>query len=156
MSDDDIVIHVVDQIHESDSFSEETMKTWKETWDNKKMWIKCQTFFEAAYIPKKWYMDAKDQTSESMNKSTEADFNMYLDAIEMKATQENKEHSEHVQHITEQNAMLMALVNEQLKQTKELLEAMNKVKQEPKSNEGTNPEFKRMLSRIIWTLIKRS
>ena len=84
VSDDDIVNHVVDQVYESD------MTTWEETQDNEKTWIKCQTFFEAAYTARKWYIDAKSQTSESRDEFTEADFNMYLNAIKLKATQENK------------------------------------------------------------------
>ena len=32
--DDNIVIHVVDQMYESNWFSEDTMTTWEETQDN--------------------------------------------------------------------------------------------------------------------------
>ena len=46
-SDDDIIIHVVDQMHESDWFSEETMTKWEETNDDTKMWQTCQNFEEA-------------------------------------------------------------------------------------------------------------
>ena len=37
MLDDDIIIHVVDQMYESDWFSKETMTKWEETNDNTKM-----------------------------------------------------------------------------------------------------------------------
>ena len=48
-----IIIHVVDQIYESDWFSEETMMAWEDTQDFQKMWAKHQAFFEVAYIARK-------------------------------------------------------------------------------------------------------
>ena len=48
MSGNNIVIHVVDQIYESDCFSEEMMTKWEETNENTKTW--CQELFEEAYI----------------------------------------------------------------------------------------------------------
>ena len=39
--DNDIVIYVVDQMYESDWFSEDTMTKWEETNDNKKTWKQC-------------------------------------------------------------------------------------------------------------------
>ena len=42
VSDEDIVIHVADQIIESDWFSEETMTTWDKIPDSDKTWSKCQ------------------------------------------------------------------------------------------------------------------
>ena len=77
--------------------------------------MKCWEFFTEAYISYKIDNDANGQTNESMSKFTEADFNTYLNAIETKSTQENKEHNEHIQQVTEQNATLLALVQEQQK-----------------------------------------
>ena len=39
VSDDNIVIHVVNEMYELDWFSEETMTKWEETNDNSKTWI---------------------------------------------------------------------------------------------------------------------
>ena len=44
MSDNDIVIHIVNQMFESDWFSEDTMTKWEETNDNRKTWKQCQPF----------------------------------------------------------------------------------------------------------------
>ena len=70
VSDDDIVIHMINQMYESDWFSEEIMMTWEEISDNHKSWARCQ-FFEAIYIAHKQYMDAKGQRQEQSNKNTE-------------------------------------------------------------------------------------
>ena len=112
MSDEDIMIHVADQMYECDWFSEETMMTWKDMQDTDKMWAKCQAFFEATYVGRKCYNDAKGQTKKSMNVFTEADLVMYLEVIEMKTMQENMEWDEHIQQVMEQNATLMNLVQD--------------------------------------------
>ena len=108
-----------------------------------KMWVKCQAFFKAAYIQKR-YHDMKGQSNESMNKISKTELSMYLEAIEMKTRQENKECSEHIYKVTEQNVTLMNLVQDQqknieelMKCTKELLKAMSKGKQDNKSSGGT-------------------
>ena len=49
VSDDVIVIHIVDQMYKSDWFSEETMAKWEEINYNNKTWLECQQFFEDAY-----------------------------------------------------------------------------------------------------------
>ena len=110
MSDNNIVIHIVDQMYKSHWFSEETMTTWEETQDKKKTWPKCQTFFEAAYIARKRLNNAKEQPNKSINKTTEADLNMYLTTMDAKSAQEIKEHNEHIQQVMDQNATLLALV----------------------------------------------
>ena len=46
--DDDIIIHVVNQMYESDQFSKDIMTRWEETKDNTKMWQASQKFFEGA------------------------------------------------------------------------------------------------------------
>ena len=56
MSDDDIPIYAVDQMYESDWFSEETMTKFDETNDSSKTWLQCQQFFEEAYIARKGYI----------------------------------------------------------------------------------------------------
>ena len=78
MSDNDIVIHVVDQMYELDSFSEEAMMNWEEIPNNNKTWTMCQQFFEAAYIASKSYMDAKGQKQEQANKITKDHIQLYL------------------------------------------------------------------------------
>ena len=113
VSDNDIAIHVMDQMYELDWVSEEIMTTWAETQDNKKTWPKCQTFFDAAYIARKRYINAKGQLTESINKIIKADCNMYLMAMDAKSAQETKEHNKHIQQVMGQNAILLALVQEQ-------------------------------------------
>ena len=46
VSDDDIVIHAVDQMYILDWSSEETMTKWEKTNDNSKVWLQCQQCFE--------------------------------------------------------------------------------------------------------------
>ena len=103
VSNDDIVIHVMDQLYESDLFSEDTMTKWEKLQDNDKTWNKCQKFFEGAYIARKRYNDAKGQTPDSISKITETKFQ----------SQDKKEHNKHIQQVTEQNATLLSLVQEQ-------------------------------------------
>ena len=67
--DDDIMIHIVDQMYDSDWLSEETMMAWEELQDTDKTWAKCQAFFEVAYIAQKCYTYMKEHSNESMNKS---------------------------------------------------------------------------------------
>ena len=67
------MIHVIDQMYESDWFSEDTMTKWEEMQDNEKTWSKCQKFFEDAYIARKRYNDTTGQTQDSINKITEAE-----------------------------------------------------------------------------------
>ena len=45
VSDDDIVIHIINQMYESDWFSKDTMTNWEEIPDNNKTWSRCQQFF---------------------------------------------------------------------------------------------------------------
>ena len=73
MLDNNIVIYKVDQMCNSDWFSEKTMTNWEEILDNHKTWSKCQQFFEAAYIARKQYVDAKGQKQEHINMIAEAD-----------------------------------------------------------------------------------
>ena len=61
MSSNDIVIHVVDQMYDSDWCSEETITNWEEIPENDKTWSKFQQFFKAAYITRMGYIDAKKQ-----------------------------------------------------------------------------------------------
>ena len=61
VSNDDIVIDIMDQMYESNWFLEETMTTWEESQDNQKTWAKCQAFFEIAYIAEKGTMRHKDR-----------------------------------------------------------------------------------------------
>ena len=86
VSDDDIIIHVVNQMYEPNWFLEETMTAWEDTLDSQKTWAKCQALFEAAYIERKQYNKAKGQTNQSLNKVTEHNLQMYLSIIKMKAT----------------------------------------------------------------------
>ena len=108
------MIHVVDQMLESDWFSEETMTTWEEFLDNEKQ-SKCQQFFENAYIAKKLYTDAKGPKKENVSKIKEADLHIYLAAIDTTTEQETKEHDEHIKQVTEQNAILLSLVQDEQK-----------------------------------------
>ena len=41
VNNDDILIHVVDQMYESDWFSEDTMTKWEETQNHNNIWSKC-------------------------------------------------------------------------------------------------------------------
>ena len=50
VSVDNLVIHINNQMYESDFFFLETMMTWEEIPDNIKSWAICQQFFEATYI----------------------------------------------------------------------------------------------------------
>ena len=70
ISDDNIMIDVVDQMYESDWFLEETMMAWKDTQDSQKTWVKCRAFFKAAYIARKRYSKTNEQTNESLKKVT--------------------------------------------------------------------------------------
>ena len=97
------------------------MTDWEEILDNKKTWSKCQQFIEDAYIARKHSMDAKEQKQEDINKITEEDLHMYLAAIKVKTEEDTKEHDEHIKQVTEKNAALLALVQEQQKKIKNLL-----------------------------------
>ena len=55
------------------------------------MWQICQKLFKEAYVARKQYNDAKGQTQESINNVVAKEWNMYLDAMETKATQDRKE-----------------------------------------------------------------
>ena len=46
VTDDDIVIHVVDQMYESNWFLEETMNKWEALTNDEKILTKCKEFFE--------------------------------------------------------------------------------------------------------------
>ena len=107
---DDIVIYVIDQVYESDWFSEESMTKWKETSDNTKTWQNCQQFSKEANIARKRYNKAKGQTQETMNNVMVNAWNMYLEAMKAWATQEQKEQQEHIQQVTNQNATLVTMV----------------------------------------------
>ena len=75
-------------------------------------------FFENAYIARKGYIKAKDQTNVSVNKITKVDLNLYLVAINAKAAHENNNHN---QQAMEQNAALLSLLQEQQKKFEELI-----------------------------------
>ena len=81
-------------MYNSDWLSEENMTKWEKISDNNKMWSRCQQFFKAAYIARKWYMDAKRQKQEHANKIAEADLQLYLAATEAKAQQDTTENTE--------------------------------------------------------------
>ena len=72
----------------------------------------CQHFFKEAYIAYKWYNEGKRQTQESINNVTTKEWKMYIEAMEVKAEQERKEQQEHIQQVTNQNAMLVTMVQE--------------------------------------------
>ena len=113
--DDNIIIHVVDQMYESDWFSEETITKWEETNNNSKTLHQCQQFFEDAYIARKRYIKTKGSIKESINKIMTADWNLYLEALEAELTQDKKEQEEHIQQVIQQNATLITMVQEQQK-----------------------------------------
>ena len=101
--------------------------------DDDKMWNKCQQFFENVYITRKHHMDAEGQKQKNNTKIAEAYLHMYLVAMEAKMEQDPKEHDEHIKQFTEQNVILLELVQEQQKkiedilmQSKTLMEAMAK------------------------------
>ena len=78
VSNDDIVIHVIDQMYNLDWFSEETMTKWEDISNSIKTWLKC--------IARKRYNKARGHVQESINNIMMADWNLYLDAMEAKAT----------------------------------------------------------------------
>ena len=49
------------------------------------------------------------------------DWDLYLEAMDAKATQGRKEQEEHIQHVTQQNATLITMVQEQQKNIEELM-----------------------------------
>ena len=59
---------------------------------------------------------------------------MYLAAINVKSTQENKEYSKHIQQVMEHNATSLALLKEQQKKIKELIKQKTSWKQWLKKN----------------------
>ena len=89
VSDDDIVIHVVDQMYNLDCFSEKNMTNWEEVLNKDKMWSKCQLFFEASYVAKNiiWMLKNRNKKTSTIS---EADLQMYLTAIEAKTEQDTK------------------------------------------------------------------
>ena len=68
VSDDDIVILIVEQMHESDWFSEEHMTEWEECDGQNKTWEECKIYFERCHIARKWYLDAKGARKEKIHK----------------------------------------------------------------------------------------
>ena len=105
MSDDDIVIHVVDQMYASDWFLEDTMTKWEEVNDNRKTQKQCQQFFKEVNIAQKQYIKAKWSMQESINKVVTDEWYSYIKAIELKAMQDRKEQEEYIQQVTHQNTM---------------------------------------------------
>ena len=70
---DDIVIHVINVMYDSNWFSKDTMTYWEDILNKNKTWNRCQQVFEATYIARKRYMEAKGQKQEHANKIPEAD-----------------------------------------------------------------------------------
>ena len=97
VSNDDTVIHVVNQMYEKNWFSEETMTKWEKINDNDKTWLRCQKFFEDAYKARERYNEAKVQMQDIINKITDTEWNLYMEAIEAKVQQDKKEHNNHIQ-----------------------------------------------------------
>ena len=71
------------------------MTTLEEIQVSKKIWTKCQKFFENAYIERKWCINDNGQTNKAISKITNVALNMYLAAVDVKVAQENKEHNKH-------------------------------------------------------------
>ena len=66
---------------------------------------------------------AKRHTQDSVNKRMTTEWNLCLDTMKAKATQEQKEQQEHIQQVTHQNATLVAMIQEQQKKIKQLITA---------------------------------
>ena len=141
-------------MYESDWFSEDTMTKWEEFNKNTKTWKNCQQFFEEAYMACKRDNEAKVQPQESINNVTTQEWSMYLKAMEVKAKQQRKEQHEHIQQITNQNAMLVTMVQEQQKKIEELMStsktlldkmtgAGSKDNQCNERNDGNGPQDKK-------------
>ena len=112
-------------MYESDWFSEDTMTKWEETHNNRKMWNQCQSFFEEAYIARKRYIEAKASTQESINKVASNEWQVYIEALEVKATQDKKEQEEHIKQVTQQNTTLIQMIQDQQKKIEELMATSN-------------------------------
>ena len=67
LSEDDIIIHVVEQMYKSNWFTEEHMTEWEELDDGTKTWEECKAHFKRCYITRKWYYDAKKTRMEEVN-----------------------------------------------------------------------------------------
>ena len=63
------------------------MMKWEEINDNNKTWIRCQKFFKDTCIMRKQYNDVKGQMQDSINKITETEWNLYIEAMEARAMQ---------------------------------------------------------------------
>ena len=83
------------------------MTKWDKSNENTKTWKNYQKFFEEAYIACKRY---NGQTQESIKNVVTKEWNMYIEAMEAKVEQEQKERQEHIQQVTNQNAMLFTMV----------------------------------------------
>ena len=59
VSDDDSIIHIVNQMYKCNWSSKEIMTKWEETKDGSKTWQNCQQFFDKAYMVRKRYNKAK-------------------------------------------------------------------------------------------------
>ena len=70
---------------------------------------------EEACINHKQYNEAKGQTQESINNVTTEEWKMFINNMEVNAEQEQKEQQEHIQQVTNQNSMLVNMVQEQQK-----------------------------------------
>ena len=90
------------------------MTKWEEFNKSIKTQKNCQQFH-------KRYNDAKGQTQESINNFTTQEWNMYLKAMEEKAEQEIKEQQENIQQVTQQNAMLVTMMQEHQKKIEKLM-----------------------------------
>ena len=121
MSNDDIVICMVNQMHELDWYSEVIMTRWEETNNNSKTWKQGQQFFKEAYIARIRYIEAKGSTQESINKVVMNEWHLYIKAIEPKAMQDKKGQEEHIQQVTQENATLINIIHEQQNKIEEMM-----------------------------------
>ena len=91
---------------------------------NRKTWTQCQSFFEEACIARKRYIEAKASTKESINKVESNKWQVYIKALEAKATQDKKEQEEHVQQVTQQNTLIQ-MIQDQQRKIEELMATSN-------------------------------
>ena len=103
ISDDDIINHVIYQMHESDWFSYETMTKWEKTNNNRSI------------RHPETIQRCKKTNATKHQRNWAKEWYMYLNPMVAKATQERKEHQEHIHQVTNQNATLVTIAKEQQK-----------------------------------------
>ena len=130
MSDNNILVHMVDQMYMPDWFSKDTMTIWEETKINSKTWKQCQQFFEEVDIARKRYIQVKGSAQESINKVVMEKCHLHLNAMETKAMQDRKQQEEHVQLVTQQNTTLMTMIQQKQKTSEELMTTSKSLLQE--------------------------